>query len=291
MSTFSIADVVTKRVIEALEAATLSGSKLPWVKSWKSSGVGTPFNPATNTEYRGINFLMLSLFNGADSQFLTFNQAKTLGGNVKKGSVSNQVVFYKAVGKVEAKAGKEEKNGYQLLKHYNVFNINDIEGLTLEKAEPRAIVVNDFAENIIINSGIKVNFSGSQPCYRPSTKEITVPVRENFVGDDSYYATLFHELVHASHIAVDRSVSESKEGYAFEELVAELGASMLCAHAGIDSFETDHTAAYLQSWLKSLNNDSTYIIKAAQLAQKAVDHLLAKPAFEKSEEAELEMTA
>ena len=276
-----IPEIVTNRVLSAIEESIASGTSLPWVKSWRNSGVGTPFNPSTKTEYRGINFLILSLLNGVDSQFLTFNQVKKLGGSIKKGAQSNPVVFFNMIDKKADKTEEstdtpEKLTKIPMMRYYSVFNVVDVEGIEFGKPEPREIFINDFAEAIIRNSEIPVLHQGSQPCYKPSKHEINVPGRGFFVTDDAYYSTLFHELVHGTKPALNRKVGEGKEGYAFEELVAELGASMLCAHAGIDCFETDHTAAYIQSWLKALNNDKTYIIKAAQQAQKAVDYLLGK---------------
>lgn len=282
-STLSVAAVVTNRVIAALQ----SGAKLPWIKPWKSSGVGVPFNPCSKTEYRGINFLMLSMFHGCNSQFLTFNQAKAMGGHVKKGSTGNPVFFFgygeeKSTELKDSKTQDAKTSKYSFTRTYPVFNVNDIEGIDLVKSEPRDIIINDFADEIISRSGVKLNV-GTEAFYRPSTHEVTMPKRESFISDDYYYSVYFHELVHSTATHLGRTLDRTEEPKAFEELVAELGASMLCAVAGIDTFETDHTASYVQGWIKALGNDEKFIVKASQQAQKAVDFLLGKT-FEKSEE-------
>lgn len=273
-SSFSVASMVTERVLSSLNAALEAGQKLPWHKSWVSTGIGKPFNPKSKTEYRGINFFLLAFFNGVDSQFLTLKQANELGGHIKKGATANPITYFNFLEKEEVVDGNKQKRRIPMLKYYNVFNVDDVEGVALDKVESREIVINDFAEQIISNAAIHVNYKGSRAFYSPTTDEITLPIRDAFFSDDHYYSTLFHELIHSTASRVGRNSTHKKAEYAYEELVAELGASMLCAHAGIDAFETDHTAAYIQGWVSALNNDHQFIIQAAQHAQKAVDFLL-----------------
>lgn len=270
-SSFSIAQVVNDKVLEALN----SDRDLPWIKPWRSAGIGTPFNPVSKTEYRGINFLTLSLINGADSQFITAKQAFKLGGKPKKG-MAQPVIYFNFVEKEETDAQTNLKpSRYALMKYFNVWNVQDIEGVSFDTLEPREIVVNAVAEQLVSNAGITLT-NGTEGKYTELSHQIQMPERNRFINDDFYYATLFHQLVHSTKSELKRVSGKNDQGNAFEELVAELGASMLCAHAGVDAFSTDHTAAYIQPWINALEGDKHYIIMAAQRAQKAVDFLLGK---------------
>lgn len=281
-STFSIAKVVTDQVIEALR----SGNELPWVKPWRTAGLGVPYNPVSKTTYRGINFITLGLKNGMDAQFVTAKQAMAKGGQLKKGA-AQPVVYYSPIEKeVDDGAGQKKKIRYFLMKYYNVWNISDIEGVEFPAVPQRDIVINDFAEELLKKSGVKL-IEGIEARYSALTHELVMPSQMKAVSDDFYYAIMFHQLIHSTKDALKREVGQNAQGDAFEKLTAELGASMLCAHAGIDSFRTEHTAAYIQPWITALENDEKYIIFAAQRAQKAVDYLLDKTFANDSEEENL----
>lgn len=271
MSSFSIAKVVTDKVLEALKSC----NELPWIKPWRTSGIGVPFNPVSKTQYRGVNFVTLGLCNGMDSQFVTAKQAFGLGGTVKKGS-AHPILYFNFIKKeVEDATGTKVERKYALPKYFNVWNVNDVEGVDFDKPIPREIVINEFAEKLIKCAGVEL-IEGTDSSYLELTHQVTMPSRNKFINDDFYYGLMFHQLIHSTKGALKRNLGKNTEGEAFEELVAELGASMLCSHAGIDSFKTDHTAAYIQPWIKALEGDVKYIILAAQRAQKAVDYLLGK---------------
>lgn len=270
MSSFSIAKVVTDRILEVLR----SGDELPWIKPWRSAGIGAPYNPVSKTQYRGVNFVMLGLFNGLDSQFITAKQAFGLGGTLKKGA-AQPVLYFNFVEKEDENkvTGTKEKRRYAMLKYFNVWNVNDVEGVSFGALAPREIVLNDLAEKLIQSSGVKL-VNAEQFAYLESTHEVAVPDRNKFINDDFFYGLMFQQLIHSTRGALKRAFGKNEKGEAFEELVGQLGASMLCAHARIDSFKADHTAAYIQPWIKALEGDEKYIILAAQRAQKAVDYLL-----------------
>ena len=230
---FSIAKEVTKRVLEAING----NDSLPWIKQWKTSGRGVPFNPLTKVEYRGANFFTLSMLNGIDSQYVTWNQATEKGGVVRKGAKASQVTYYNFSEKDVITNGVSETKKSFFLKYYNVFNTEDVDGIEFDKVEPRTIVLNDFAEQIITKLGIKVNVKGQTPCYIPSLDEINMPIRDRFFTDDSYYATFFHEIIHATGEKLGRKLAENKADEAYEELIAELGSSMLCVRI---SDQRDH---------------------------------------------------
>ena len=280
MSNANIAQVITDGIIEQLEAGVA-----PWVKPWKSNpNDGAPHNPASGTFYRGVNFFWLSMLqssgkHGTSSSWLTYKQAQALGAQVQKGAKGVQVVFYKPLS-IQDKASGESKI-IPMVKTYTVFNADFIDGLPVDDVEPvddkPEFQSHDECEAFIASSGATINHGGSSAHYSPALDYIQMPNREDFNTPADYYATALHELTHwTGHKSrLDRDFSKSKRfgdsAYAFEELVAELGAAMLCAHNKVDG-KLQH-ASYIQSWLKVLREDSRAILKAGAEAQKVLDYL------------------
>jgi antirestriction protein ArdC len=134
----------------------------------------------------------------------------------------------------------------------------------------------EIAEQRIVKTGALITHGGDAAFYMPSMDRIQMPNKGTFASPENYYATMFHELTHwtSDKARCDRDLSKGRFGnpdYAFEELVAELGAAFLCNDHGIQG-ELRH-AGYIQSWLKALKNDNKAIFKAAALAQKAADYI------------------
>ena len=281
MSQSNIAQIITDGIIEQLEAGVA-----PWVKPWKTNPAdGAPHNPASGTYYRGVNFFWLSMLQssgkyGTSSNWLTYKQAQALGAQVQKGAKGVQVVFYKPLS-IQDKASGESKI-IPMVKTYTVFNADMIEGLPVDDVEVTPETIPEFqsheeCEAFIASSGADIRHGGNSAYYSPLLDYIQMPNREDFNTPADYYATALHELSHwtgAKH-RIDRDFSKSKRfgdsAYAFEELVAELGAAMLCAHCKVDG-KLQH-ASYIQSWLKVLRDDSRAILKAGAEAQKVLDYL------------------
>lgn len=273
-----IYQMVTDKIISALE----NGVK-PWACPWdRTQEFGQlPLNFKTKNHYSGINILLLwseTVEHGYSSPYwLTFNQAKEMGGNVIKGNKSTQLIFYKPWER-ENSAG--EKEIIPMLKTFNVFNLDQIEGIEKPILKPVVSLVekHDFVENVeaesvIKETGIKIHHTGNQAFYRPSTDEICMPPKALFNHSDNYYSTILHEITHATghKKRLDRSMAGrfGSSDYAFEELIAELGSAFSCAELGIfGNGETQH-ACYIASWLKKLNEDKKFIFQAASAAAKA----------------------
>lgn len=288
-----IAQLITDRIIAELEKGAT-----PWVKPWRrlkgQPGAGMPYNPKTGTIYRGINHFWLSMMQGAYSTpyWLTFNNANDLGGNVKAGEKGTPIVKFQMVQKDKTVNGKTETSVYPMIKHFYVFNLDQCENVILP-AMPETPVADFSADSsvmaIVDRLGLAggLMHAGDSAYYRPSTDGIVMPPMAAFNSSAAYHATLLHESVHATghKSRLDRDFSKSKrfgdEHYAAEELVAELGAAMLCAHLGIDG-DLRH-AGYIESWLKALRNDKRYILTASAQAQKALDLLTKVESVEESE--------
>ena len=249
-----IAQQITDRIISELEKGAT-----PWVKPWRylkgQAGEGMPFNPASGTVYRGINHFWLSMQPFAIPYYVTFKQAQMLGGSVLADQKGTPVVYWNVHRKETiGDKGESVTSAYAFIKHYYVFNIEQCAGIELP-AMPEIPAVD------------------WNPCEQADS--IVMPPQAAFDSRGNYYATLLHESVHASgHEKRLKRITPARfgsENYAFEELVAELGAAMLCAKCGIDG-DLRH-AGYIENWLQALRNDKKFILSAAAKAQNALDYL------------------
>lgn len=278
---------VTQSIIEALEQVGR-----PWLRPWKNAhDLGVIPLPLRHdgTIYRGINVLMLwnaALKKGYLSpHWMTFKQAKALGGSVRKGEKSARVVYANSFEKVEQNQnGDEEKQEIFYMKGYAVFNANQVEGLADDYSIVPEISHNlderiAKAELFFARLGADIRHGGNRAWYSHEHDYIRVPLFEAFHSGASYAATLAHELIHWTRhpSRLGRSFGQLRKGdkgYAQEELVAEIGAAFFCAHLGIASEIQEDHAPYIASWLQALRQDKRYIFRAASHAQRAVDYLL-----------------
>ena len=269
-----IAQNITNKILSELEKGVA-----PWVKPWKA-GEGLPYNPVTKNIYNGVNFFYLSLLQstgefGASNEWLTYKQAQNLGAQVRKGSKGVNVIFYKPLEIKDKSTGDLKK--IPMLKSYTVFNRDAVDGLPDQvKKEVTEFETMESCEKFIINTRATIKHGGARACYIPSLDQINLPEKTSFNTSADYYATAYHELIHYTgsekRLARLKNDSFGSEGYAFEELIAELGASMLCAYNGINA-QLQH-ASYIDSWIKALRGDKKFIISASAKAQKAVNYLL-----------------
>lgn len=263
-----VEEIVTNKIMEALQKG-----KIPWKKPWLEIA---PQNYVTKREYNGINFLLLSLEEAPNPYYLTFNQAKQLGAKIKKGSKGHLVVYW---GSYENEDEDEKKHYVPFMRYYNVFNIDQVEGLELPE-KPK--VVKGKCEEVFSTYAKPpaVSFGGNQAYYSVTKDKVNVPAVQRFNNSDDYYATIFHELIHStghpSRLArfTEEAGMFGSETYSKEELVAELGSAFLCAHYGIDNSHIEKSAGYIQNWLQALKNDSSLVIKASGGARKAKDLIL-----------------
>lgn len=273
---------ITDKIVAALEAGTL-----PWEKPWRTSGaLSVPHNPLSGTRYRGINPVLLwmaQLEHGYSSaQWATYRQIDQAGGQVRKGEHGETVVFWKwieagqdADGDADQDDGKARRRA--ILKHFTVFNIDQVDGLDHLRAPAEPCAWNPIAraEATIGASGAKISHGGDRAFYRPSYDDIQLPARESFRDAVGYYDTALHELTHwtAHRSRLDRQLSGRfrSEQYAAEELIAELGSAYTCAALGIEY--TSQHASYIAAWLRILKADKRAIFTAAAAAQKAADYI------------------
>lgn len=291
MPKFDVYTEVTNQIIEALE----QGVK-PWECPWQKDAAALPLR-VTGDSYRGINHVLLNLKAWAQGYrnpvWMTFKQAKDLGGMVRKGEKSSLVVKYGTYeAKDEAPEGGMEAKTRGYLKAYRVFNVQQIGGLddqfpTPDEAEPLATrpieQLSHIAANMIESMGVGYAEGGDRACYVPSLDKVHMPELPKFKAAELFYSTLFHELSHATGHKRRCDRTDQKAGskfgnavYAMEELVAEISAAMMGAQLGFQPGHIEDSAAYVQSWLKVLRDDKRAIVKAATAAQRSADYLIEK---------------
>jgi antirestriction protein ArdC len=271
--------------------ADLERGVRPWLKPWNAEhAAGNITRPlrASGLPYKGINVLML--WEAAMTQsfaapiWMTFNQAKELNGNVRKGSRGSPVVYADQIIRTEtAEDGEESEHRIYFMKGYTVFNVEQIEGLPAHfyaAAAPQLDPMQriEAAERFFAGTRADIRHGGNQAYYAAASDHVQMPPSISFKDAEGYYSTLAHEMTHwTKHpTRLARDFGRKKfgdDGYAREELVAEIGAAFLCCELGITPEPRDDHAAYLDHWLKVLKADTRAIFQAAAHAQRAVDFL------------------
>jgi antirestriction protein ArdC len=286
-----VCQMVTDSIVAILE----KGAR-PWVQSWSESGGGSMPLRHCGDRYRGINVLILwgaQAAGGYQSPYwMTYRQASELGGQVRKGEKGTMVVYYGTAAKQDAPEETADDGGathYRFLKTYTVFNADQIEGLPARytvKSAPVTPVADRIPEleSMVAATGATIHHGGNRAFYRPGTDSVTMPIFEQFRSPEFYYATLFHELAHwtkaPNRLARDfGSMSWGDEGYAKEELVAELASAFLGAEFGFAPEHIEDHASYLASWLKALRNDKRLIFMASAKAQAAADYIVGRSSW------------
>ena len=281
----NVYEIITERILEKLEQGTI-----PWQRPW--SGGGCPKNLVSGKEYRGVNIFLLGSQGFASPYWVSYKQAKQLGGQVKKGQRGTPCIFWKFLARdtENSETGETETKQIPLVRYYSVFNaVEQCDGISharleVETEEPEPFSPIEAAESIVASypDPPSISHDGrSSAYYMPRTDAIHMPERESFVSEAAYYATLFHEMGHStgskSRLArpgVTNPIRYGSHEYSQEELVGEMTAAFLLAEAGITSDSlTDNSASYIASWLKALKNDPKLVVLAGAQAQRAVDHI------------------
>lgn len=282
MQTSEYRKAVTERLIGMLESGTA-----PWQKPWDAgiAAMNRPHN-FNGRPYHGVNALMLwctAIDKGyEDPRWLTFKQVNKLGGHVNKGEKAQIVEYWQWEKEVEnPETGEKEKVPLEHPKVYRaaVFNADQCTGLPKLRRQAQKWSPVERAENIIAANGVPVthNTDGSA-FYSPGGDFICLPPRESFATVDAYYSTLLHEVGHSTghptRLNREFGGQFGSEGYAREELRAELASTFLCGELGIATTGSDEQhAAYVKSWVSALKNDYNEIFKAAADAEKICNYL------------------
>ena len=280
-------DEITNKIIAQLEAG-----RVPWVQPWGTSAakapLGLPKNASTSRSYSGINVLILwgaVIEHGFPAQgWLTFRQALSLGGHVRKGEQGTTVVyadrFTPEDEKRRARETGDEAHAIPFLKRFTVFNVAQCDGLPDDIATvappPLPGLIEPRVEALIKATGVDFRIGGNRAFYAPSQDFVMVPPPQAYFEPINWHRTALHELGHASghHSRLKRDLTGSfgSKKYAFEEMIAEQISAFCCAAIGI--VPTVRHADYIGSWLDVMREDSRAIVRAASQASKAADWIL-----------------
>lgn len=265
----TVYEIVTDEILKRLDQGVV-----PWRRPWYCP---TARNWKTQKPYRGINAMLLQ-----GGEYLTYKQALEAGGRVKRGEHGHPIFFFSWIEKENIKTGKSERHA--ILRYYTGFEISQCEGIAskFEEAEPLQFSPIEAAEKLICGYGHAPEIRHCEPSafYSPAGDYINMPQKATFVNEEEYYSTLFHEAVHSTgHVSrlnrkgIVSTAHFGSKNYGQEELVAEMGAAMLCGVAHIEHATIDNSAAYIQSWKKAIAADIKMVMMAAAQAQKAADYI------------------
>ena len=275
-------DAVTFRITEALQKGVV-----PWRKPWNLNA-SSPCNGFSGRLYRGINVFLLSCTSFRDHRWLTFRQARELGGYVRPGESSSIAVFWK---RWEAKPEEADAESWEaaartipILRHYHVFNLEQTEDVKIAPLDiPPPINPDERIERAqalarAMADGPEIDENCRAAWYRPDQDLVGMPPFESFKSADAFYSTLFHELGHATghekrlhRKGVMGTIQFGSETYGHEELVAELASAYCCSSIGLDNSLEENSASYIHNWLKAIKANPKAMVIAAAQAQKAAD--------------------
>ena len=278
-----IYNMVTEKILAQLDAGVV-----PWRMPWVATGGAISHN--TGRSYSLLNQYLL----GKVGEYATYRQIEAEGGRVKKGAKAKPIVFWKVFPLFEEERVDDNGErtivprgrGVPYLKYYNVFHLDDTEGVApkYEKELPNVANVDERAQKIATDylerEGIKL-YEGEirDDAFYRHDDTIYLPHLSQFQSTAEYYSTLFHEITHSTgaekrldrKLTTDRSIQRRAQ----EELVAEMGAALLCAYAGIQTDDSlINSAAYIEHWRDHIAKDNTLVVVAAGRAQKAVEFIL-----------------
>lgn len=291
---------VAGRIIDLLDLGNLP----PWEAGFQTARLGLNRNAVSGAPYRGINFMLTAMTQAErgyqDPRWLTFNQAKAHGGSVKRGEKGTAIVFWKTLSRNEDQddqngndAKTRQRRPFPFARQYTVFNAEQTDGCNLPELELPTLNAHDpitAADRIIREMPrppaiVTFKAFNGTPHYLPEKDRINAPDLGLYHRPEHWYCTMFHELVHATghRTRLNRLSQEQWDpnvlhAYGKEELVAGMGAAMLGALAGIGEVNLTRDAAYIQGWRDQIAADHTIVIRAASLAQAAVDYITGQSA-------------
>ena len=276
--------IVTDQIIASLEKGII-----PWRRPWTDGII--PQNLISRRAYKGINLWLLTMLGYGQNYFLTYKQVQELGGRIKNNESGHVIIYWKVLNtQTEELPEDETAKKHAVLRYYLVFNISQCEGIPEEKLPPAE---NHQFEPLLECEAIMrdmpnppaIQSKENEAYYHAGKDYINMPKMKVFKTPAEYYAVLFHELIHSTgHLSrlnregVQQMTPFGSTLYSTEELIAEMGSCYLSAFSGITPKPLENSVAYIQGWLKKLENNKRILLYAASQAQKAADYILIRSA-------------
>ena len=276
----NVYDTITQRIITLLNEGTI-----PWRRPWRVAN-DYPRNLITKRRYSGVNVWMLLAQSYSSPYWCTFKQARKLGGCVRKGEKGTPIIYVGRSTPTTDDTQQDKQSSYYYLRYYTVFNVCQIDGDEFDDGSDDSLT-NDsptntnLADDIVsgYSSPPRISHGHSRCSYIPNNDEVWMVDRGLFDSNSQYHSTLFHELTHSTghstRLARGLNGDHDSQPYAKEELIAEMGASMLCAETNT-TVHYEQSAAYIKGWLDKLGSDNKLVVSAASCASKAVNHILGR---------------
>lgn len=294
----NVYEIVTNKIVEQLQKGII-----PWQKPWSGFGIdeeSEAINYVTRKPYSLLNQMLL----GRGGEWLTYKQIEAAHGRIKKGAKAGIVVFYtmltakqenapQSASEADEEAEAEEVKKIPYLQYYNVFHIDDCEGIEtkIKKVEkpkdaPAPIELAERAILSYVAQEKELTFVNDKPSddafYSPREDKVVVPMLTQYEIAEEYYSTTFHEFVHSTMKETRcnrrnamKFAAFGSDDYSREELVAEIGSAMLCRKVGIDCDKAfKNSVAYIKGWLRHLQDDTHAIVWAASRAEKAARYII-----------------
>lgn len=292
----TIYDMVTKTITELLEQDIV-----PWQDPIITRTLNKNRNLISDRPYSGMNALITMAaqlrYGYTASHWMTINQAKTIGAELKENEQKNgtPIIFYNFTTKQKKneETGEIEDKKMGFARFFTIYNVEQFSNIdkVIEISKNQSSVNNnqnpfeaiDRAQAVIDNMKNRpaIVIQGASAYYMPRRDLINMPKPTSFRSPEAYYATFFHELTHSTghesrlkRKEVTDPILFGSHNYSKEELTAELGAAFLCAHSNIFDSTKVNNAAYIKTWLRTLKNDPKMLVQAAAKAQKAADYIL-----------------
>lgn len=284
MAKINVYEQISTKILEALEAGVR-----PWEQCYSVAQQGFA-KRVTGDDYRGINRLLLTLAMWEKGYrhpvWMTFNQAKKMGGMVRKGEKASLSVFFKMLEVKDIDEATGERKEIPMAKTNMVFNVEQIDGLdeaftagflTQEDDVDNSPI--EKAEAFIAKIPATIIEANETPKYIPSKDLVSMPNIKKFTSSEHYYATFLHELAHWTmhESRLNRPILKewNQVNYHKEELCAELTASFLCPEVGIEPLIDDEHAPYIAGYIELLNNEPKAFMTACAQAERAAEYLKA----------------
>lgn len=277
----------TEKLIEYIVNKIEENNILPWNSGLLNSEI-FPRNYISKKNYHGINSILLSFFSltnkNCTQEWVTYLQAKSKGGNVKRGEKGLPIIYFSEWDK-ERKCIPDEKSKKEdittITRSSTVFEISQCNGLESHREfqeidHPSINEIDDLIETFANKTELTLELekTGGNGFYSPSKHLVSVAALKYYKTKEDYYSTLFHELIHSTKNAMNRVASTSfgSETYSQEEIVAETGAMLLCKEFGLAKTPRDNSIVYVKGWGENLKKNPSWLIKGVSDAEKAVKY-------------------